>query len=192
MAGWGMLGCRVGLHTGSWARIAVIGDCRWQRTCARCGRVSTKVDHSWSDYRFVSVSRCDQLRTCARCSGREERVLHSWGRSSYDEAGRCATTRRCLRCGVTQRGGDEHHFSAWDYVDPDSCRQTVVCRRCGREGHEKRLWHDWGPFQHAGGSTSVRCCRRCGLLSGPPASPAPDEVDEWRKAGPALRGGGFR
>ncbi len=57
-----------------------------------------------------------------------------------------------------------HQWGFWSYIDPDSCRQERVCRRC--QATETRQGpHTWGWWTYVdlpGSWQQQRSCQRCG------------------------------
>lgn len=71
----------------------------------------------------------------------------------------------------------EHRFETWKYVKPDACLQAAFCSRCGEEGSQTRVEHDWGDWQYSDThKATIRVCRRDGeILVKEEAAKAADE-----------------
>jgi hypothetical protein len=119
--------CRVGLHEGDWDLVDA-ATCEFTRTCVRCGRVSTRVRHSWPQWAYLSPGSCQTERVCTRCGRRETGVDHAWGNFGYDAATDCRTVRACSRCGEREIGPTVH---AWEPAGAFNQQSTLVCQRCG-------------------------------------------------------------
>ncbi len=120
--------CLLGFHEGEFRRENE-ASCVLLQTCNRCGVVSQRLDHSWSDWTYLGDHRCDLSRTCTRCSERETRIEHHWSDWMFRREGLCEQSLRCQRCG--EWGEDsrtQHDWQAWYYSE----RYRAPIHQCGR------------------------------------------------------------
>lgn len=160
--------CSLGFHTGTWY---VSGEhpCEEERHCTRCRKVSTRTNHTLSEWAYQQLHACDQIRRCGRCGLVEEKIAHSWGLWSYQfPSGDCTQTRQCSRCGEEDTRLDallSHQFDQARYQYAGSCQTRSYCSRCGAEnffsGGEIHQWQDWFPHPNDR-NLLLRLCGRCG------------------------------
>jgi len=67
-------------HTGDWTYPDE--RCVRVRMCQRCGEITSKQEHTWSPFEYVTATRCEQERRCDWCGAAESRVQHSWDRGA--------------------------------------------------------------------------------------------------------------
>jgi hypothetical protein len=102
--------CRVAGHTGEWTYPDE--RCVRVRMCNRCGEVTSKQEHTWSAFGYLTTGRCEQQRRCQWCGAVESRVPHRWGPWLYVGSYDARQFHTCGRCGAkehTRYGG----LSGW-------------------------------------------------------------------------------
>jgi hypothetical protein len=98
--------CRVAGHTGEWTYPDE--RCVRVRMCNRCCEVTSKQEHTWSAFGYLTTGRCEQQRRCQWCGAVESRVLHRWGPWLYVGSYDARQFHTCGRCGAkehTRYGG---------------------------------------------------------------------------------------
>jgi hypothetical protein len=90
--------CRVTGHTGVWTYPDE--RCVRIRMCQRCGEITSKQEHTWSPFEYVTATQCEQERRCDRCGATESRVQHSWGSWRYASEHDSRQSTTCRRCGA--------------------------------------------------------------------------------------------
>ena len=104
--------CQVAGHAGDWTHPDAA--CVRVRTCRRCGAVSTRQEHTWTEFTYLAADRCEQERRCQRCRTVESRVLHRWGPWRYVGPDsfllKLRQSHTCGRCGAEEQADFERAF----------------------------------------------------------------------------------
>jgi hypothetical protein len=155
--------CNLGMHQGAW-EYDYSRACDQSRRCTSCGTVSSRVRHTFGDWRFTddgAAPDCSSARTCARCDATETDYRHEFHWVNYREV----LESMAGKPGSGLLGIAGAMASAYTAANVHPCSQIMACRRCGSLGdsNTRITEHDWGRWQTEGyGGRALRICGRCG------------------------------
>jgi hypothetical protein len=145
--------CATGMHAGDWQWLAE-GNCGQVRTCARCGNVAKRDNHSVTKWAFTgdAGNPCLMERHCERCLDGETQVQHA-PQFQYQSDLRADNAKSAAGAAFAALRG------------PDGCRGQYACARCGYTDGRVSQQHVWGQlYKPDAYSRYQRACLRCGRV----------------------------
>ena len=124
--------CMLGTHKGEW----FYDDpncCELTRTCQKCTKVSTKIEHSWQVEKRLIDTECEFIKICTRCGEEEIYFQHKWQWEYLNSTG-CTQQQKCSHCQETDNEiRVQHDWGPWKESGFDYAPNMRTCKRCGEK-----------------------------------------------------------